>query len=416
MTDEPTLSRRRLVASLGGAGLALAAGGVGGFELGRRDGDDHPASSVVPFHGEHQAGIATPAQDRLVFAAFDTAATTKGELREVLRTWTEAAERMTRGLAVGPVEGPLVAPPLDTGEALDLPAARLTVTFGLGPGLFDAGRGLGLESRRPAALRDLPPLPGELLDPARSGGDLCVQACADDPQVAFHAVRNLARLTRGATQMRWLQLGFGRTSATTSAQATPRNLQGFKDGTNNIKSDDAAAMAEHVWVGRDERQAWLRGGTYLVCRRIRMLIETWDRSSLDDQQQTIGRFKDSGAPLTGSEEHDPVDLEARGTDGQPVIPADAHIRLASAAENGGVRILRRGYSYTDGIDPVTGELDAGLFFVCFQRDPERQFVALQRKLGSVDALREYIQHTSSAVFAIPPGVRRGGSVADALFS
>jgi deferrochelatase/peroxidase EfeB len=370
----------------------------------------------VPFHGEHQAGIATPAQDRLVFAAFDTAATSKGELQEVLRAWTEAAERMTRGLAVGPVGGPLVAPPLDTGEALDLPAARLTVTFGLGPRLFDAGRGLGLESRRPAALRDLPPLPGELLDPARSGGDLCVQACADDPQVAFHAVRNLARLTRGATQMRWLQLGFGRTSATTSAQATPRNLHGFKDGTNNIKSDDTAAMAEHVWLGRDERQAWLRGGTYLVCRRIRMLIETWDRSSLDDQQQTIGRFKESGAPLTGSKEHDPVDLAARGTDGQPIIPVDAHIRLASAADNEGVRILRRGYSYTDGIDPVTGELDAGLFFVCFQRDPERQFAALQRRLGSVDALREYIQHTSSAVFAIPPGFGPGGQVADALFA
>jgi deferrochelatase/peroxidase EfeB len=147
-----------------------------------------------------------------------------------------------------------------------------------------------------------------------------------------------------------------------------------------------------------------------------MLIETWDRSSLDDQERTIGRFKDSGAPLTGSAEHDPVDLAARRADGQPVIPLDAHIRLASAAGNAGVRILRRGYSYTDGIDPATGELDAGLFFVCFQRDPERQFAALQRRLGSVDALREYIQHTSSAVFAVPPGIRPGGHVADALFA
>jgi len=413
---EPALSRRRLVASLGGAGLALAAGGVGGFELGRRDGRPAPSSQEVPFYGEHQAGIATPAQDRLVFAAFDTAATTKGELRQVLRAWTEAAGRMTRGFAVAPVEGPPAAPPLDTGEALDLPAARLTVTFGLGPGLFAAERGLGLASRRPAALRDLPALPGEVLDPARSGGDLCVQACADDPQVAFHAVRNLARLTRGATQMRWLQLGFGRTSATTSTQATPRNLHGFKDGTNNIKSDDAAAMTEHVWLGRDQPQVWMRGGTYLVARRIRMLIETWDRSSLDDQQLTIGRFKDTGAPLTGSREHDPVDLAAKGADGQPVIPLDAHVRLAGHAENQGVRILRRGYSYTDGIDPLTGELDAGLFFICFQRDPEKQFAALQRRLGSVDALREYIQHTSSAVFAIPPGFRPGGHVGDALFA
>jgi deferrochelatase/peroxidase EfeB len=158
----------------------------------------------------------------------------------------------------------------------------------------------------------------------------------------------------------------------------------------------------------------MRGGTYLVCRRIRMLIETWDRSSLDDQQQSIGRFKDTGAPLTGSAEHDPVDLAARGSDGQPVIPVDAHIRLASAAENRGVRILRRGYSYTDGIDPVTGELDAGLFFVCFQRDPERQFAALQRKLGSVDALREYIQHTASGLFAVPRGIRPGEYVGKTL--
>jgi deferrochelatase/peroxidase EfeB len=217
--------------------------------------------------------------------------------------------------------------------------------------------------------------------------------------------------------MRWSQLGFGRTSTTSRSQSTPRNLMGFKDGTANIRAEDAAAMERHVWVAAADGPAWMRDGTYVVTRRIRMLIEVWDRASLKDQEQTIGRRKPSGAPLTGRVEGDPLDLEARGPDGLPVLPADSHVRLASAAVNDGVRILRRGYSFTDGMDAGLGQLDAGLFFISFQRDPGRQFVPLQRRLGQNDALNEYIKHTSSAVFAVPPGVsRRGGHVAEALFS
>jgi deferrochelatase/peroxidase EfeB len=196
---------------------------------------------------------------------------------------------------------------------------------------------------------------------------------------------------------------------------TPRNLQGFKDGTNNLTSDDEASMKRFVWVGADEPQRWLRGGTYLVARRIRMLIEAWDRTSLTEQEQVIGRFKHTGAPLTGAHEHDVVDLHARQADGLPVIATDAHIRLAGHAANDGERILRRGYSYTDGIDPVTGQLDAGLFFVAFQRDPHKQFAAIQRRLGASDSLNEYIRHTSSALFAVPPGVARGGYIGEDLF-
>jgi deferrochelatase/peroxidase EfeB len=242
-----------------------------------------------------------------------------------------------------------------------------------------------------------------------------VQACADDPTVAFHAVRNLARIARGGAVLRWSQLGFGRTSSTQSRQSTARNLQGFKDGTNNLHGDDTSAMNRFVWVGAEEPATWFRGGTYLVARRIRMLIETWDRSSLGDQEETIGRFKASGAPLTGRHEHDVPDLVAKKRDGLGVIAADAHIRLAAPAANGGLRILRRGYSYTDGIDPVTGELDAGLFFVAFQRDPHKQFAAIQRRLGEHDALGEYIVHTGSALFAVPPGIRPGGFLAQGLF-
>jgi deferrochelatase/peroxidase EfeB len=375
------LSRRALLGAGAAGGLAVA--GVAGC------GPDRPGARV-PFRGRHQAGIATPAQDRLHFAAFDVVGS-RVELRDLLREWTVAAERMTAGRPAG-TDGNTLLPPADTGEAMDLSPARLSVTFGFGPSLFDR---FGLT--RPAPLRPLPALPGDELDPARSDGDLCVQACADDPQVAFHAVRNLARIGRGVVVMRWSQLGFGRTSTTSRAQATPRNLMGFKDGTNNLKAEDTAALRKHVWVGA-EGPPWMRDGSYLVTRRIRMLIEAWDRASLADQEQTIGRTKSEGAPIGGRREHEPVDLRSRR------LPVDAHVRLASPHTNGGMRILRRGYSFTDGFDDELGQLDAGLFFLSYQRDPG-QFVALQRRLGANDALNEYIKHTSSALFGVPPGVR-----------
>jgi deferrochelatase/peroxidase EfeB len=212
--------------------------------------------------------------------------------------------------------------------------------------------------------------------------------------------------------MRWSQLGFGRTASTSRGQDTPRNLMGMKDGTANIRAEDTDAMSRFVWVG-GEGPAWMRGGSYLVTRRIRMLLEVWDRSSLEDQERTIGRHKYSGAPLGAHPEFDPLDLDA-GKDGQPAIPVDAHVRLASAQVNDGERILRRGYSFTDGVDERLGELEAGLFFICFQRDPERQFVAIQRRLGSSDALNEYIKHVGSAVFAVPPGAPPGGYVGQTL--
>jgi deferrochelatase/peroxidase EfeB len=353
-----------------------------------------------------------------MFAAFDLTISTAGELRDLLRLWTDVAAKMTAGRPAGPPGGDPEAAPKDTGEALGLPAASLTITFGLGQSVFvhDGHDRFGLASRRPRALSPLGPLPGDRIDPARSHGDLCVQACADDPQVAFHAVRNLARLARGAVVMRWTQLGFGRAASTSRTAATPRNLQGFKDGTNNLDAGDAAAMRRFVWLGDDEPQAWMRGGTYAVTRRIRMLVEKWDGSSLDDQEETIGRKKLSGAPLGERREHDPVDLSAHRPNGDPQIPLDAHIRLASHATNGGVRILRRGYNYTDGMDPATGELDAGLFFIAFQRDPHSQFATLQRRLGAADALNEYIRHTSSAVFAIPGGIAPGRYLAQDLFA
>jgi len=414
------LTRRGLLISGGAAGLAAAAG-AGGYALGDAQASvgDAPGTSgdVVEFHGAHQAGVATPAQARLVFGAFDIVTDDATEVRDLLRTWTDAARLMAAGRPTGPVASEPALPPQDTGEAEGIAPSSLTVTVGLGPTFFEReGKDrFGLRAKAPSRLKPLGPLPGDQLDPARTGGDLCVQACADDPQVAFHAVRNLLRAGRGIVELRWIQLGFGSNTATTSAQATPRNLMGFKDGTNNLKVDDDAAMAKHVWVGDEEPQAWFRGGTYVVARRIRMLIESWDHDHLADQEAVFGRHKISGAPLTGLEEHDVPDYGAQAADGTKVIAQDAHIRLAAPVHNDGLAILRRGYAYTDGIDARTGLLDAGLFFVSFQRDPERQFVALQRKLGTSDALTEYIQHTGSGLFAVLPGVRPGGYLGEGLF-
>lgn len=409
------LSRRRLLTSagLGAAGIGL---GAGGYLVGHNDAEaaEPEGTGAVPFHGDHQAGIATPVQDRLHFAAFDLETESKDELRELMEKWTVAAEEMSAGKMVGTPAGSHteLAPPEDTGEAVGLPASNLTITFGFGPAVFDRP-GLGLAAMRPPELKPLPALPGDELIPLESDGDICIQACADDPQVVFHAIRNLAKIGRGTVTMRWSQLGFGRTSTTTRGQETPRNLFGMKDGTANIRAEDEAAMEKYVWV--DDGPAWMKGGSYLVSRRIRMVLEVWDRSSLQDQEETIGRQKYSGAPLGEEDEFDPLPLkELNGT--EPVIPRNAHVRLASAQENEGVRILRRGYSFTDGVDQSLGELEAGLFFIAFQRDPEKQFVALQRKLGVHDALNEYIHHVGSALFAVPGGTKPGGYVGEGLFS
>ncbi|MFJ9596028.1 iron uptake transporter deferrochelatase/peroxidase subunit [Streptomyces virginiae] len=391
---------RRAVLGWGGAGLALGAAAAGGAAAAFGGGLDmvsaSAAGAAVPFHGEHQAGIASAVQDRLHFAAFDVKTKDRAELVKLLKEWTAAARLMTAGLPVGDVyEGLPEAPPTDTGEALGLKASRLTLTVGFGPGLFAKDR-FGLEGRRPEALVDLELFPGDNLDPARSGGDLCVQACADDPQVAVHAIRQLARIGFGRVAVRWSQLGFGKTSSTTPDEQTPRNMMGFKDGTRNISGTDRAALDKHVWVGAGDGSDWLTGGSYLVARRIRMNIETWDRTPLQEQEDIFGRDKGEGAPVGKSKERDEPFLKA--------MKPEAHVRLAHPDSNSGATILRRGYSFTDGTDGL-GRLDAGLFFLAYQRDVRKGFVPIQRNLAKSDVLNEYIQHVGSAVFAVPPGVR-----------
>ncbi|MEE1836619.1 iron uptake transporter deferrochelatase/peroxidase subunit [Streptomyces sp. SP17KL33] len=390
---------RRALIGWGGAGLALGAAAAGGAVAVARTGDEAApaAGAAVAFHGAHQAGIATPVQDRLHFAAFDVETDDRDAFVAMLKDWTAAARRMTAGKAVGDgaYGGLPEAPPDDTGEALGLKPSRLTLTIGFGPSLFEK---FGLAGRRPTALVDLPQFAGDNLDRGRSGGDLCVQACADDPQVAVHAIRNLARIGFGKVSVRWSQLGFGKTSSTTPEAQTPRNLMGFKDGTRNIAGTETDRLKKFVWVDEkdvDADSAWMTGGSYLVARRIRMHIEPWDRTSLREQEDIFGRDKGEGAPVGKAKERDEPFLKA-------MLP-DAHVRLAHPDSNGGATLLRRGYSFTDGTDGL-GRLDAGLFFLAYQRDVRRGFIPVQRNLAT-DALNEYIQHVGSAIFAVPPGVR-----------
>src|SRR3954447_9702342 len=334
-TDWPhgRVSRRQLL-GYAGAGAAVGAAGFAGGVGGARADEEAAPTDRYPFHGAHQAGIVTPAQDRLHFAAFDVTATSRAELVLLLRAWTSAAAAMTQRRPVGGASSaPYEAPPADTGEASGLPPGRLTLAFGFGPSLFRGADGrdrFGIADRQPDALRRLPRFARDALDERRSDGDVCVQACADDPLIAVHAIRNLSRVAFGRAAMRWSQLGFGRTSSTSSSQATPRNLFGFKDGTDNLKGEDTADIAKHVWVGPedDARARWLENGSYMVTRRINMSIEVWDRTSLSEQERVVGRDRAEGAPLSGGHEHSKPDFSADGRDGEPLIAMESHVRLA----------------------------------------------------------------------------------------
>jgi deferrochelatase/peroxidase EfeB len=296
------------------------------------------------------------------------------------------------------------------------------VTFGFGAGLFvkDGKDRYGLAALRPEALVDLPAFPGDQLVAAGTGGDLSVQACADDPQVAFHAVRQLARLAEGVAQLRWAQPGsFG----DFGPGVTGRNLMGFKDGTGNPAVGDAALMAKFVWVG-SEGPAWMRGGSYVVVRRTRIALEHWDRMSMAFQEETFGREKVSGAPLGQRREHDPVALEATDGQGEPAIPENAHVRLANQRGNQGIQILRRSYNYNDGLSLTAErwppwhqglEYDAGLLFICYQRDPRTGFISLFQQMSRMDQLNQFVTPVGSGLFACPGGVAEGEYIGQRLF-
>lgn len=399
---------------MGLAGAGVVGAGVG-FSVDRFAVPDAAtaSSATYPFYQKNQSGIVTPAQDRLHFASFDLSQdATRADLISLLQDWTYAAGRMQAGKTAGPSNSALDAPQDDTGEALDLPPGGLTITFGFGPTLFtlDGRDRFSIAGKRPAALIDLPAFAGEALDPTFTGGDLCIQACSDDPQVAVHAIRNLSRIAFGRASIRWSQLGFGRTSSTSRSQVTARNLFGFKDGTANLKAEDTALVNKNVWA----TDGWMAGGSYLVARKIRMTIEVWDRQSLGEQERVIGRNKAEGAPLSGGTEFTALDFHKTHA-GVPLIDPAAHVKMASPDENDGAVMLRRGYNFVDGNDQF-GRLNAGLFFIAYQSDPRTHFVPIQQKLARNDAMNEYVKHVGSGIFAVPPGAANGSYVGAGLFA
>ena len=393
---EKKMDRREFLkkAGIGGAGLALGLSGASAFFANKEQGSKNIADGQeeISFYGKHQAGITTPMQKNIYFVVLDLRTTDKNKLIQLFKDWTDYSEKLVNGDLVKKDGSNALLPPSDTGETVGLNPYRLTLTFGVSASFLTK---LGLEKKRPKLFRDLPAFPKEQLREQYTGGDIVIQACADDEQVAFHAVRNLIRKGRNKVTMKWSQSGF---AAIGDRMETPRNLFGFKDGTANVTTEKD--FDKVVWA---DSQDWMKNGSYMAVRRIIMHLETWDRTNLQEQENTFGRYKESGAPFGKQNEFDEVDLS--------LLPVDSHVRLAKEVD---LPILRRSYSYSDGIDPKTGQFDAGLLFIAFQKDPDR-FVKIQTNLGADDKMNEYVTHIGSGLFACFGGVKEGGYIGQDLF-
>lgn len=413
---EKKISRRDMlkISGASAAGAAVFASGMSpvakalGFDIFE---DDLTAENKVSFYGKHQSGIVTEPPAHVYFASLNVLVQSQSELQELFKLWTPLAVRLMNGEQLEDLARGGFTPPKDTGEAKGLDASNLTLTFGAGPSLFD-NKKFGLSFKRPDELKDLPHFPKDQIEEKYAGGDICIQACADDPQVAFHAVRNLVRAASGKVSLKWTQTGFTSTPKTKTKKGTPRNLFAFKDGTVNPSPKSASDMKEVVWVQPNDSRSWMVNGSYLVVRRIQMHLETWDRTSLQGQEATFGRHRDSGAPIGSKKEFDEVDLEAKDDSGNPHIPANSHMALARKVKD---RIMRRGFSYSSGLIDDTGAYDAGLLFISFQKNPN-QFINIQNALGRTDKLNEYITHRGSGVFACFPGIQKGSYIGEKLFN
>ncbi|WP_270655321.1 iron uptake transporter deferrochelatase/peroxidase subunit [Streptococcus gordonii] len=393
---EKKMDRREFLkkAGIGGAGLALGVSGASAFFANKAQEEKKisDGGEEISFYGEHQAGITTPMQKNIYFVVLDLHSTNKEEVIKTFKDWTDYSSKLVDGELVKKDGSNALLPPSDTGETVGLNPYRLTLTFGVSA---DFLKKMGLEKKRPKEFRDLPPFPKEQLQEKYTGGDIVIQACADDEQVAFHAVRNLVRKARNTVTMKWSQSGF---AAIGDRMSTPRNLFGFKDGTANVTKEKD--FDKVIWTDSDD---WMNGGTYMAVRRIQMFLETWDRTNLQEQENTFGRYKESGAPFGKKDEFDEVDLD--------LLPVDSHVRLAKEVNK---PIYRRSYSYSDGIVEKTGQFDTGLLFLAFQKNPD-SFVKVQTNLGAQDKMNEYVTHIGSGLFACFAGVKKGEYLGQKLF-
>ena len=393
---EKKMDRREFLkkAGIGGAGLALGVSGASAFFANKAQEEKKisDGGEEISCYGEHQAGITTPMQKNIYFVVLDLHSTDKEEVIQMFKDWTDYSSKLVDGELVKKDGSNALLPPSDTGETVGLNPYRLTLTFGVSA---DFLKKMGLEKKRPKEFRDLPPFPKEQLQEKYTGGDIVIQACADDEQVAFHAVRNLVRKARNTVTMKWSQSGF---AAIGDRMSTPRNLFGFKDGTANVTKEKD--FDQVIWTDSDD---WMKGGTYMAVRRIQMFLETWDRTNLQEQENTFGRYKESGAPFGKKDEFDEVDLA--------LLPVDSHVRLAKEVNK---PIYRRSYSYSDGIVEKTGQFDTGLLFLAFQKNPD-SFVKVQTNLGAQDKMNEYVTHIGSGLFACFAGVKKGEYLGQKLF-
>lgn len=402
--DKPSsLSRRRLLkgVAIGGSSLILGKA-IAAQPTEKNNASEFSsfATGKVAFYGEHQAGITTPAQRHAYFMVLKLDNTDKQAVIKLFKEWTKQSALLTQGKNIASYSKNKLLPPTDTGEADDLHPYNLTLTFGVSPSFLTK---LGLQDKAPKEFKALPHFPRDQLQEQYIGGDICIQSCADDPQVAFHAVRQLVRYARTSmVSMLWAQSAF---NSYDKKSHTPRNLFAFKDGTANKSTLDEAD--KYVWV---DSPGWMKGGSYLVVRRIQMHLETWDRTSFGEQENTFGRDKIHGAAMGQEKEFDAVDTSLKEQNGDPVMPIDSHTRLA---HDTGVQLLRRSYSYAEGINTRTSQYDAGLLFISFQKSPQ-QFISVQNAFGNVDKMNEYITHIGSGLFASFSGVKEGEYLGQAL--
>ena len=401
--------------ALGGASVQAASAGAAPQSAAAIEERSEKAqlASAIAFDGTHQAGILTSPPAQATFVALDAITTERLVLQDALQALSARARALTLGGPYPRLE--VDDPPADSGILGPLIAPdSLTITIAFGASLFDER--FGLSARRPRQLQPMPNFANDALQEARSHGDLLLQICATHRDTVVHTLRELLRSVRGALQARWSIDGFAGAHRGPSPQSSPRNLFAFRDGTANPNVHDAALMDRLVWVKPGLREpAWAHEGTYQVVRVIRMHVEFWDRVGLTEQQNMIGRVRDTGAPLGGVEEfQDPrYDLDPDGRR----IPLDAHIRLANPRTQMTTdqRILRRGFNYQRGLDDA-GQLDQGLVFVAFNQDIARQFATIQKRLAQ-EPMIDYITPVGGGYFFAPPGVEGGvGWVGSGLFS